>query len=143
MDLDQLADRPFLRYAPDLYIGRQIEAALRRGRMRPAHRYDFTTNRALFAMIEQSRGWAITTALAVLGTPIPGALRVHRLPLPGFSRRLSLHSRREALGTLPALMAQTLRRSISDRMLARLGDVPGLEAGDLIVPAYDAKKLKQ
>lgn len=132
-DLAGLAPRPFLRYAPDLYIGRQVEAALRRARIRPDHRYDFTTNRPLFAMVEQSGGWAVTTALAVLGAPAPKGVRVQRLPLPAFSRRLALHARREALGALPDLIARELRRSIAARMLPRLGNVPGLEMGDLTV----------
>jgi len=131
-DLAQLSDRPFLRYARDLYIGRQVEAALRRGRIRPAHRYDFTTNRALFTMVAQSGGWAVTTALAVLGTgEAARSLRVQRLPLPAFSRRLALHARRDALGALPALMARQLRRSIAAEMVPGLAGVSGLRAEDL------------
>ncbi len=139
-ELEALSDRPFLRYATDLYIGRQIEATLRRARMKPAHRYDFTTNRALFAMIERSDGWALTTALAVLGTPeAAGAIRAQRLPLPAFSRRLALHARRDALGALPDLMAKQLRRSIAATLLPQLTTTPGLMMDDLTIPLHDTK----
>jgi len=130
-DIEALTARPFLRYASDLYIGRQIEAALRRARIRPDHRYDFTTNRALFALLAQQGGWAITTASAILGTGED--VQAHPLPLPGFARRLSLHARRDALGELPALMADQLRGSIAATMLTKVPDTPGLSPDALSV----------
>lgn len=134
-DISSLADlegRPFLRYASALYIGRQIEAALRRLRFRPEQSIDCTTNSALFALVAARRGWAITTALAVLGTPqAQHAIRVQRLPFPGFSRSLALHGRRDALGELPTLMAEQLKASIEVTLLKSLNAIAGLEAGDL------------
>jgi len=133
-DVSSLSDRPFMRYASDLYIGRQIEAALRRGRLRPRHRYDFTNNRALFAMVAQSKGWGVTTALAILGTAeAQETVRVQPLPIPRFSRRLALHARRAAHGALPRLMAEQLRRSIARTMVPRLTTIPGLVPDDLTV----------
>ncbi len=140
-DLATLSERPFLRYARDLYIGRQIEAALRRARLKPDHRYDFTTNRALFAMVGCSGGWAVTTALAAIGTPeSETAIRVQRLPLPAFSRRLALHARRDTLGALPERMAAQLRHSINAMLLPRLARTPGLMPGDLTILAPDTEE---
>jgi len=142
-DRDDLAGRPFLRYASDLYIGRQLEAALRRGRIRPDHRYDFTTNRALFAMIARTGGWGVTTALAVIGTSEAATMiRAQRLPLPGFSRRLALHARRDAHGALPSLMARQLRRSIAATMTAPLAGTPGLAPDDLTILGFETEKPK-
>lgn len=139
--LDDLRGRTFLRYASDLYIGRQIEAALRRSRMRPTFSFECTTNGVLFALVAETGGWAITTALSVLGTPpARHALRVQRLPLPGFSRTLALHARRDSLGGLPAILAGQLRASIEATLVKRIEETPGLEKGDLEILQLSTEK---
>jgi DNA-binding transcriptional LysR family regulator len=117
---------PMIRYEPDLPIGRQIEAQLRRIGPVPARGFAFSTNQALFAMTAELNGWAITTALAYLGTPLARDLvDALPLPIPRFSRRLELHARAGALGDLPSIIADDLRDCIADRILpeatARLG----------------------
>lgn len=117
-DMAALPDAPFVRYAKDLQIGRQIEAQLRRSGMQPARGFEFTTNQALFSMTAELGGWAITTALAYLGTPLAGDLvAAHPLPIPRFSRRLALHARAGALGDLPAMFAADMRHCIGSRMI--------------------------
>ena len=134
MDRAALSERPFMRYASDLSIGRQVEGALRRASLRPPHRYDFTNNRALFAMVAESGGWGVSTALAILGTTeAQHSIRARRLPFPGFSRRLALHARRGAYGDLPRLMTAQLRCSIAHTLLPRLDSVPGLLPDDLAI----------
>lgn len=113
-----LTARPFVRYAPELHIGRQIEAQLRRTSMQPERGFAFTTNQALFAMTAEIDGWAITTALAFLGTPHAHArLRVHPLPIARFSRRLALHARAGTLGDLPSQLAAQMREQITARIV--------------------------
>ena len=121
-----LTNSPMIRYELELAIGRQIEAQLRRTGPVPARGFAFSTNQALFAMTAELGGWAITTALAYLGTPLARDL-VDAKPLhfPRFSRRLELHSRAGALGDLPRIIAGDLRTCIADRIItdaaARLG----------------------
>jgi len=111
-------DRPFVRYAPDLHIGRQIEAQLRRTNAQPPRGFAFTTNQAMFAMTAEIDGWAITTALAFLGTPhAHGRLQVHPLPVARFSRRLALHARAGTLADLPAQLATQMREQITARIV--------------------------
>ena len=113
-----LTERPFVRYAPDLHIGRQIEAQLRRTDTLPARGFAFTTNQALFAMAAEIDGWAITTALAFLGTPhAHERLIAQQLPFARFSRRLALHARAGTLGDLPAQIAGQMRTQITERIL--------------------------
>ncbi|SLN56488.1 LysR family transcriptional regulator [Pseudooctadecabacter jejudonensis] len=115
---EAILSRPFVRYAGDLQIGRQIEAQLRRSGVSPPRGFEFSTNQALFAMTSELGGWAVTTALAFLGTPLAGNLvRAHPLPVPAFSRRLALHARAGALGGLPAQMAGDMRACLGDRIL--------------------------
>jgi hypothetical protein len=117
-DVSEITGLPFVRYASDLQIGRQIEAHLRRSNVQPARGFEFSTNQALFAMTAELGGWAITTALAYFGTPLAGHLvRAHPLPVPAFSRRLALHVRVGALGGLPDRMAQDIRTSLRDRIV--------------------------
>ena len=115
---DAILSRPFVRYAADLQIGRQIEAQLRRSGVMPPRGFEFSTNQALFAMTAELGGWAITTALAFFGTPLAGDLvRAHSLPVPAFSRVLALHARAGALGQLPAQMAEDIRGCLQDRIV--------------------------
>lgn len=117
-DLAALTATPFVRYASDLQIGRQIEAQLRRSGLHPARGFEFSTNQALFAMTAELGGWSITTALAFFGTPRAGDLvRAHPLPVASFSRRLALHARAGALGDLPRQMADGMRTCLQDRIL--------------------------
>ena len=121
-----LTNSPMIRYELELAIGRQIEAQLRRTGPVPARGFAFSTNQALFAMTAELGGWAITTALAFLGTPLARDLvDAKPLHIPRFSRRLELHSRAGALGDLPRIIAGDLRTCIADRIIpdaaARLG----------------------
>jgi len=113
-----LTNSPMIRYELELAIGRQIEAQLRRTGPVPARGFAFSTNQALFAMTAELGGWAITTALAYLGTPLARDLvDAKPLHIPRFSRRLELHSRAGALGDLPRIIAGDLRTCIADRII--------------------------
>jgi DNA-binding transcriptional LysR family regulator len=109
--------RPFVRYSNDLLIGRQIDAQLRRTGINPVRGFEFSSNQAFFSMISEIGGWGITTALAFLGTPLAtDIVEAHPLPIPQFSRRLALHARAGALGSLPAHIAAQMRMSIQERI---------------------------
>ena len=113
-----LTNSPMIRYELELAIGRQIEAQLRRTGPVPARGFAFSTNQALFAMTAELGGWAITTALAYLGTPLARDLvDAKPLHIPRFSRRLELHSRAGALGDLPRIIAGDLRTCIADSII--------------------------
>ena len=113
-----LSHAPMIRYEPTLPIGRQIEAHLRRAGTPPARGFAFSTNQALFAMTAELNGWAITTALAFIGTPLARDLVTPKaLHIPKFSRQLELHARAGALGDLPAIIADDLRSCLKERVV--------------------------
>lgn len=113
-----ISNSPMIRYEQSLPIGRQIEAHLRRAGPAPQRGFAFSTNQALFAMTAELKGWAVTTALAFLGTPLARELvTAHPLHMPKFSRQLELHARAEALGDLPAIIAGDLRTCLAERVL--------------------------
>jgi len=126
----ELMDRPFVRYARELHIGRQIEAQLRRTGMVPAMGHEFSSNQAVFSMVDATGGWAITTAAAVHGTLFATAvdrgaslqnLSFQRLPFAAFARHISLYARKGVLNRVPALVATAMRER-----LAEIFDAPGL-----------------
>jgi DNA-binding transcriptional LysR family regulator len=118
---ETLLRRPFVRYTREQFMGRQIEAQLRRSKFAPPREHELSSNQAVFAMVAATGGWAITTAAAFAGTPMfagdaDGApvLRAHPLPIPAFSRTLSLYARRDVLGDMPGQFAAALRRSLQE-----------------------------
>ena len=114
---EALATLPFVRYTASMPIGRSIAQHLRRVRLSPAGRFAFGASRSVFAMVEASGGWAITTPLCLLdGDHARSRLEVQRLPFPGLTRRIYLVARREELGGLPAKLAELARRLLEDRL---------------------------
>jgi len=108
---------PFIRYAREQHMGRQIEAQLRRVKFVPPKLHEFSSNQALLSMVNATGGWAITTAAAVHGTLSHRAeafrnFHFHALPLPAFSRNVSLYARRDILSDLPETAARRLRASL-------------------------------
>jgi DNA-binding transcriptional LysR family regulator len=96
----------FVRYTKRSFFGRKIEGHLRRLRLEPPHRLEFDTADAVMAMVAAGVGWAITTPLCFLQA-LAYAERIRCLPLPGpgFGRQLTLFSRADELGQLPARIA--------------------------------------
>lgn len=113
--LDALNRMPFVRYSRDLLMGRQIEAHLRRNRISPRRDCEFSSNQMIFSMTAAKKGWAITTVSAFASVPNPNVpLTVRPLPIPAFSRRISLYARNGALGDLPSQFAESLRRELAN-----------------------------
>ena len=129
-----LTQTPLIRYEQDLHIGRQIEAHLRRAGPLPPRGFAFSTNQALFAMTAELNGWAITTALAYLGTPLAKDLVTpKRLPIQQFSRQLELHARAGGLGALPQVIAGDLRDCLAARIIPQATQRLGFLAGQMAI----------
>ncbi len=130
-----LSRHPFIRYAREQHMGRQIEAQLRRVKFVPPHLHEFSSNQALFSMVAQTGGWCISTAAAIHGTlyqetGLVRRLRFHRLPFPAFSRNVSLYARKDILSEMPEAAALNLR--------AVLGSVFEQEANSMNLPLLPA-----
>lgn len=117
--ITRLMDKPFIRYSQEQLMGRQIEAQLRRTKILPPSRYECSSTQAVFALVEQFDGWAITTASAYLGASnnnLFGAM----LPIPQFSRVISLYARRDTMGEIPEKFSNHLRTSLEQIFLTRV-----------------------
>ena len=122
--LETLMSYPFVRYARDQHLARQIEAQLRRVKSVPPRGHEFSSNHAVFAMVAETGGWAISTVSAIRGT-LPSLesarapLSVHKLPFPAFSRTISLYARKDILSAVPEMAAIELRTCLKDIFSAR------------------------
>lgn len=117
--IEELIQLPFIRYSQEQLMGRQIEAQLRRIKKLPQKKYECSSTQAVFALVEQFNGWAITTASAYLGAN-KNNLYGSPIPFPGFSRTIALYSRRDTMGEIPLRFSQHLRSSLEDVFLKRV-----------------------
>ena len=118
--IEELLQFPFVRYSREQFMARQIEAHLKRSKWVPAREHEFSSNQAVLSMVDALGGWTITTACAFASVtpdhePLKRALVAVKLPLPAFSRKISLYARKDALGDMPLRFAQALRSNLRDR----------------------------
>ncbi len=104
---------PLLRYSKRQFLGRRIEAQLRRHGLRFAERMEFESTHMILAMVAAGRGWTITTALT-----FARAQRYHSdlraMPFPGkaFSRQISLFCREDLPANIKDVLETSLRHSV-------------------------------
>ncbi|MEM7173606.1 MAG: LysR family transcriptional regulator [Pseudomonadota bacterium] len=123
---------PFVRYSMNLHIGRLIEQHLSRLRLAPSGQYAFDASRSVFAMVEKTGGWAITTPLCVLDSArFLDRLDIRPLPTPGLSRRIYLAARKDELGGLPGKLAGLCRDILTARIIG-----PALEKAPWLTQTF-------
>ena len=127
MSVDSLLKLPFVRYSRELLMGRQIEAHLRRNNIAPVREHEFSSNQAIFSMVEALGGWTITTVSAFASHALTQKSKTNGptlfaspLPLPAFSRTISLYARKDALGELPDRFAEALRNGLEEQFIKPL-----------------------
>jgi len=122
--IETLKKHSFVRYAREQHMGRQIEAQLRRVKFTPPKTHEFSSNQALFSMVAARGGWTISTAAAVHGTFAHRAedyrqFSFSALPIPSFSRNVSLYARKDILSQVPEIAATSLRQSLRETFSER------------------------
>ena len=106
-----LHDLPFLRYARDQLISRQIETHLARHNLSFENRFEIGANPALMAMVARRIGWAITTPLGYMrAARFRDEIDAFALPFGSFSRTISLFAARDWTDDAPREIAGILRR---------------------------------
>lgn len=121
-DLRELAARlPLVRFSARSHIGDEIERHLRRLNLRAPHRLEVDASDALLAMVAAGLGWGIATPLCLLqGRLHLKGVRILPFPEPGFARRITLLSRTDELGDLPARVAGLARTIVREECLRDL-----------------------
>ncbi len=141
---DVLFEHRLIRYSARSHMGNQVERHLRRLRIEHPQVLSFDTSDSLLAMVAGGVGVAITTPLCLMqGALHLPALAVLPLPSPGFSRELTLVTRRGEFDTLGPRIADAAREMLENHTLPQIvGQIPWLEtiAADMVwrAPAPDA-----
>ncbi|KUJ76140.1 LysR family transcriptional regulator [Ruegeria marisrubri] len=123
--LAALRGLPFLRYAREQLISRQIEAQLARQKLDFEERFEIGSHLALMAMVARRLGWALTTPLGYMrAARFHDEIDAFPVPFGDFSRTISLFTRSDWSDKVPRDVAEMMRRlmqsQIVDPAVARL-----------------------
>lgn len=131
-----LIDHRLIRYSARSHMGTQIERHLRRLRIEHPPVLSFDTSDSLLAMVAGGVGVAITTPLCLAqGAVHSSSLAVLPLPSPGFSRELTLITRRGEFDTFGPRIAEAARSILRRHTLPQIvTQIPWIEqtAGDMV-----------
>lgn len=109
---------PFLRYAREQLISRQIEAHLARHKLDFEERFEIGSHLALTAMVARRIGWAVTTPLGYMRSArFHDEIDAFALPFGTFSRTISLFSGADWSDRVPRDMARTMRALVKSQMI--------------------------
>lgn len=116
---------PFLRYAREQLISRQIEGHIARKQLEFEERFEIGSHLALMAMVARGLGWTITTPLGFMrAARFHDRLEAFPAPFGNFSRTISLFTRTDWSDQVPREVAGMMRRlmqsQIVDPALAQL-----------------------
>ena len=117
--LSSLTPLPFLHYASEQLIARQIAGHLNAADIQLPPRFESGSHLALMAMVARGIGWAITTPLGFMrAARFHDGMQAIALPLPDAARHISLFAGADWSGPVPRDIAATMRQLIQDHMIA-------------------------
>lgn len=109
---------PFLRFAGNLMISRQIEGQLKRLRWATSHRFECSNNQTLMAMVAAGAGWTITTPLLFArARRFRSQLRMHPFPGKSFARTLSLLATPDCADPIVDMVDARVRKLICEHAI--------------------------
>ncbi|WP_171100248.1 LysR family transcriptional regulator [Ruegeria sp. HKCCD7255] len=115
---DPVQTLPFLRYAREQLISRQIEGNLARQQLEFEERFEIGSHLALMAMVARGLGWAITTPLGYMrAARFHEGLSAHPAPFGAFSRTISLFTRTDWSDQVPQEIADMIRRLMRSQII--------------------------
>lgn len=120
---------PYLRYDRAQLIRAQIDRHLNGQGISYPERFEIGSHLALMAMVARGLGWTITTPLGYMRAHrFHHGLTAHPLPIPPFSRQISLFASAEWSEAVPRDIAATMRQLIGTQMIdPALAEMPFLE----------------
>lgn len=128
----QLRDLPFLRYAREQLISRQIAAHLAPIQLQFEERFEIGSNPALMAMVSRGIGWAVTTPLSYMrAVRFQDEIDAFPLPFGSFARTISLLVSADWADSVPREVGQMVRRLAQEHMIAPAIDRLPWLSGDL------------
>lgn len=125
---EALQDLPFLRYAREQLISRQIESHLARQKLEFEERFEIGSHLALMAMVSRGLGWALTTPLGYMrAARFHDGIEAHPAPFGEFARTISLFTRSGWSEQVPQEVAGMARRLMQGQIIdPAVGQLPWL-----------------
>ena len=116
---------PFIRFSSNTPVGRHISQHLRRVNVELSREIEVDRTTMLMATVESGQGFAILSPTLLLDGVIEGMkLTVYPLPFAPLKRSLTLISRKNELGELPAEFALQAQKKLKHRLLNNLDFLP-------------------
>ncbi len=113
-----MQELPFLRYAREQLISRQIEGHLARQQLEFEERFEIGSHQALMAMVARGLGWTITTPFGFMrAARFHDAIEAHPSPFGDFSRTISLFTRTDWSDQVPQEVADMIRRLMKNQIV--------------------------
>lgn len=134
--IDVLKDLPFLRYDKRQLIGRQIATHLGRLKLAPVGHFELDSNQAMFGLIANGTGWAISTPLGYLRAKrFQGQVDMFTLPFPGFSRTVSLFHQSDWTDEISDVISKVVRETLLTQVVRpAVSAFPWLEGALTVLP---------
>jgi DNA-binding transcriptional LysR family regulator len=137
-DLSRLArELPLVRFSRETPVGLRTEQHLRRVRLELPRSLEGDRSSVVMAPVAAGLGFALLTPTLLLDGLAEGMqVDIHRLPVPGFARTITLVARERELGGLPEMFAERCTRVLVAAFEQRLPELP-LDSYRVADPAYD------
>lgn len=121
--IDLSKQLPLVRFSPSTPVGRRVDQHLRRIRMELPRSIDADRASMVLASVSANRGFTILSPTLLIDGFVEGMkLDIRPLPIPGFSREITLVALEKELGTLPPIFA----KAMGDTLLEAINKLPGL-----------------
>jgi len=125
-DLAKLAERlPLVRFSRETAVGLRTDQHLRRARLELPRAIEGDRSSVVMAPVAAGIGFTLLTPTLLIDGLAEGmAISIHKLPLPGFAREITLVARERELGDLPVAFAERCAEVLSDTITRRLPELP-------------------
>lgn len=125
-DLGRLSKSlPIIRYSPETFVGRRIDQHLRRVRLELPRSVEADRTGMVIATVAMGRGFSIVTPTLLIDGVMAGmAFDIRRLPIPGLNRDITLVARKDELGDLPTVFANTFADALIERIHRKIPNLP-------------------
>ncbi len=120
-----ISELPLIRFSSATPVGRLISQHLRRVNVELTREIEVDRTTMLMATVESGQGFAILSPTLLLDGIIEGMkLSIYPLPFASLKRKLTLVSRKDELGDLPAEFASVTQQQLKKRLLSKLKFLP-------------------